>query len=904
MTSLNMPAAGSSALHAVHGVGTVLMIDGDTAVIRFGHGIEQVFAAELTGVESVSEAASRAVVSPSLDVVLKVQAEAISSVNDAWGVFTRSRISLLPHQLWVCHRALRDWPIRLLIADDVGMGKTIEAGLVLWPLLANRKVQRVLIMAPAKLVEQWQQRLKTMFDIRAAIYHPELDTDRADFWGIHQIVVASLPTLRADNKGRHERLLDAPAWDMVIVDEAHHLNVDEGANRTLGFDLLDKLQLAGKVDSCVLFSGTPHRGKSYGFWSLMSLVDREVFGPRKDEQQMLTALPRYLIRNAKQKATDMQGKPLFQPLQQFPETFVYTPPEEAFYRLMSEFIVAGKAYASSLTSTEGGQVMLVLIALQKLASSSIAAVVAALKTRQNRLGQEATRSRAELAIPSAGSEDEMDRALDTWTRNAKRARLQLMDDEGLHLDELIRSGEQIVEETRVQKVIEVIKRRFADEPVLMFTEYKRTQALTISALMAEFGQGSVGFMNGDNRLENVKLPDGRTIQLTNRREDTCDAFNAGHIRFLVSTEAGGEGIDLQERCSALVHVDLPWNPMRLHQRVGRLNRYGQRRPVSVVSLRNPDTVESMIWEKLETKLASIMLSVGSAMDEPEDLLQLVLGMSGEGIFNQIFSNAASVPRERLDAWFDDVTGTLGGASAIAAVSELVGHAASFDLSALKDVPPVDLPDLLPFFQNLLVLNRRRPKVEGLAISFKTPEEWITSHAIRRSYDNLLFDRNLPAAAGDLMGVGHPLMAKALQQATRLYGVFCIVEGLIVPLQIIAVSNRVTGTAGSSRRLIFGVSGRTGNLTLLKDWQVLRTLDECLLKSEPAAERSGRAQEVGAWLNQANDATTILLEGEALPFASLHITQVAMLWPGQACPESSMEDRLAVEDGTGRMPSDG
>lgn len=82
-----------------------------------------------------------------------------------------------------------------------------------------------------------------------------------------------------------------------------------------------------------------------------------------------------------------------------------------------------------------------------------------------------------------------------------------------------------------------------------------------------------------------------------------------------------KGIDLQERCSALIHVDLPWNPMRLHQRVGRLNRYGQQRPVEVVSLRNPDTVEAMIWQKLEQKLNSIMRALGSAMDEPEDLMQ-------------------------------------------------------------------------------------------------------------------------------------------------------------------------------------------------------------------------------------------------------------------------------------------
>jgi hypothetical protein len=869
--------AGGTVMHAVHGQGVLMMTERDTAVVRFAHGIEQVFSADLAGVLSVAEAAEHAVVSSALEVALKVQAEAIASVNDAWGVFTRSRISLLPHQLWVCHRALRDWPIRLLIADDVGMGKTIEAGLVLWPLLANRRAQRVLILAPAKLVEQWQQRLKSMFDIRAAIYHPDLDTVRADFWGIHQIVVASLPTMRADNKGRHQRLLDAPAWDMVIVDEAHHLNVEEGANRTLGFDLLDKLQLEGKVESCVLFSGTPHRGKSHGFWSLMSLVDREVFGPKRNESDMLRALPRYLIRNAKQKATDMKGNRLFQPLRQFPETFTYTPTEESFYLLMSEFIMAGKAYASSLAKAEGGQVMLVLIALQKLASSSIAAVLAALKTRHGRLGLEASRSRAELEMPVDAGDDELQQALEAWARDAKRARLQLMEDEGRHLEDLIRAGEQVTEETRVRKVIEVIGQRFADEPVLLFTEYKRTQALMVAALMAEFGNGCVGFMNGDDRLEDVALPDGRLTNLSGRREDMCDAFNAGRIRFLVSTEAGGEGIDLQHRCSALIHVDLPWNPMRLHQRVGRLNRYGQKRPVSVVSLRNPDTVESMIWEKLESKLSSIMLAVGSAMDEPEDLLQLVLGMSGERIFDQMFAGAAGLSRERLDSWFDEAAGTLGGAPALKAVQDLVGHAASFDLSALKDVPPVDLPDLLPFFQNLLTLNHRRPKVDGHALSFKTPEEWITSHAIRRSYENLLFDRNLPAGAGDLMGVGHPLMEKALQQASRFPGAFCVAEGLKAPLQVISVSNRVTGRGEASRRFVFGISGQPDNFGLLKDWEVLRALGQCNLRSEPVADVPGRAAQVQLWLDRASEAKPDLLASESLPFESLHVVEVAMLW---------------------------
>ncbi|CAM5319971.1 DEAD/DEAH box helicase [Eoetvoesiella caeni] len=863
-------------LHARHGQGTVLLTDRDTTVVRFAHGIEQVFTNELTPVASVSETLTMGQLAPSLDVAVRIQAEVITSVNAAWGVFTRSRISLLPHQLWVCHRALRSWPMRLLIADDVGMGKTIEAGLLLWPLLASRKVQRVLIFCPAKLVGQWQMRLKRMFNIRAATYHTDLDTDRTDFWGIHQIVVASLPTLRADRKGRHNRLLDAPVWDMVIIDEAHHLNADEETGKTLGFDLVEKLNKAGKVTSCVLFTGTPHRGKSYGFWSLMSLLDSDIFGPKKNERDMLQALPKFFIRNAKQKATDMKGQRLFKPVVQHPEIFTYLPSEEAFYELMSEFILAGKAYATSLSRTESGQVMLVLIALQKLASSSIAAVVAALQTRIKRLSAEAAKSKSELASIDEFDGDEAQQALQHWLRDEKQARLRLMENEGRYLADLIAAANHVTSETRIVRIIEVIKKRFANEPVLLFTEYKRTQALVISALMAEFGQDVVGFMNGDDRLEGIMLPDGRLTQMTGRREDMCDAFNAGRIRFLVSTEAGGEGIDLQERCSALIHVDLPWNPMRLHQRVGRLNRYGQQRPVEVVSLRNPDTVEAMIWQKLERKLNSIMRALGAAMDEPEDLMQLVLGMSAESLFDDVFSGAISVKRERLDAWFDNTTGTLGGESAIQTVRDLIGRAESFDLSDLKDVPPVDLPDLMPFFQNILALNRRRPKVDGVTFSFRTPEDWLTSHAVRKSYDNLVFDRKAPSQA-DLMGIGHPLLEKALHQAERLAGTVCAIDGIDDPMIVIEVVSRVTDVTTPSRRVIVGITGSAGRFRLLRDWEVLRSLNRCNLKSEPP-EGSFDTALLTSWRRAAMAALSDLLNIVDLQFESKVVKESALVWP--------------------------
>jgi ERCC4-related helicase len=869
-------ASGALVMHPRHGQGTVLLTESDTTVVRFAHGIEQVLTHELAPVASVSEAVATGQLAPPIEVALRIQGDVIASVNEAWGVFTRSRISLLPHQLWVCHRALRSWPIRLLIADDVGMGKTIEAGLLLWPLLANRKVQRVLILSPAKLVSQWQMRLKRMFDIRAATYHSDLDTDRTDFWGIHQIVVASLPTLRADRNGRHERLLDAPGWDMVLVDEAHHLYADEETGKTLGFELVERLSKAGKIASCVLFTGTPHRGKNFGFWSLMSLLDADQFGPRKNEAGMLQALPRFLIRNAKQRATDMKGQLLFKPVVQHPETFEYSAEEENFYDLMSEFILAGKAYATSLNRTDGGQVMLVLIALQKLASSSISAVVAALRTRVKRLGTEAAKSRTELDSLGVDSGDEVDQALQRWLRDEKQARLRLMEDEGRYLADLIAAAGAVTAETRVIRIVEVIRDRFPSDPVLLFTEYKRTQALVVTALMAEFGQGSVGFMNGDDRLEDVMLPDGRVTQMTGRREDVCDAFNAGRIRFLVSTEAGGEGIDLQERCRALIHVDLPWNPMRLHQRVGRLNRYGQQRPVHVVSLRNPDTVEAMIWQKLEQKLDSIMRALGAAMDEPEDLMQLVLGMSGERLFDELFSEAVNVPREKLEAWFDGKTGTLGGESAIEAVRELIGHAESFDLSDLKDVPPVDLPDLMPFFRNALILNRRRPKIEGLSLSFNTPEEWLTSHAIRKSYDNLVFDRSAPNSA-DLMGVGHPLLEKALHQSARLQGTLCVADGIDAPLMVLEVSTRVTDAAVPSRRAIVGITGTLGGFKVLRDWEVLRLLNRCNPKLDPLPGAID-ADVLTRWRDAATAAADEFLDKLDLQFQSRVVKESALMWP--------------------------
>src|SRR5207247_5623521 len=138
------------------GIGTVALDEGATVIVRFDHGIEACERHSLIPIRSVADCLDQGEWDPALPVLTRVLASAIVSVNDGWGVFSRSRIALLPHQLWVCRRVLSSWPARWLVADDVGLGKTIEAGLILWPLLSKGLVRRLLIVCPASLVEQWQ----------------------------------------------------------------------------------------------------------------------------------------------------------------------------------------------------------------------------------------------------------------------------------------------------------------------------------------------------------------------------------------------------------------------------------------------------------------------------------------------------------------------------------------------------------------------------------------------------------------------------------------------------------------------------------------------------------------------------------------------------------------------------
>src|SRR5262249_25693367 len=160
-------------------------------------------------------------------------------------------------------------------------------------------------------------------------------------------VAASIHTLRLDRAGRHQRLLDADPWDMIVVDEAHHLNADEESGPTLGYKLIERLLEANKVGSMVFFTGTPHRAKNSGFLARLRLLRPDLFDPRRPMEDQLPHLKRVMIRNNKHNVTDLSGKRLFQEPLVRADTYAYTPEEARFYDMLTEFILTGKAYAKT-----------------------------------------------------------------------------------------------------------------------------------------------------------------------------------------------------------------------------------------------------------------------------------------------------------------------------------------------------------------------------------------------------------------------------------------------------------------------------------------------------------------------------------------------------------------------------
>ena len=880
--------------HPKFGRGRVRMDDGESITVRFEHGLEECLPEDLTAVKGLEESVESGSFDPALNVVTRILGNCITSVNDTWGVFSRSKIKLLPHQLWVCKKVLETWPTRWLVADDVGLGKTIEAGLILTPLLSSGRVRRLLILTPASLVEQWQERLREMFDIRLSMYSAQADTDRTDYWNTHNNVIASAHTLRKDSNDRWDRLLKSKPWDLVMIDEAHHMNVDENRGNTLAFELAHQMQKRNLIQSMVMFTGTPHRGKDYGFLSLLKLLRPDDFDPEEPLEEQVKKLRTVMIRNNKQRVTDMKGHTIFTPVHTVQETYSYSPDESFFYEKMTQFITAGKAYAAGFDQKRQRMAILILITMQKLASSSVAAVSKALSNRLNKLKDAKYKSDQhdnylkkinELLIEDDSANlDEVSRLEEKVIENTSKT-IKVNPDEIPALEELLEAAGNVQKETKVQRILDVIDESFNSRSILFFTEYKATQALLMSALIARYGGDCVAFINGDGFIEGVKYPDGTIRMVKDTRLNAARKFNLGKVRFLVSTEAAGEGVDLQESCFTLIHVDLPWNPMRLHQRVGRISRYGQNHPVDVVSLRNPDTVESRIWECLDQKLDRITLAFQGAMDDPEDMRQMVIGMASPRMFTSIFSDAdESLKGEKLENWFNSKASTFGGEEAVSVVKNIFGNVARFDFGQVShQIPRVDLPDLIPFFKALFAtLNKRPTIVDEVRLSFKTPREWLNDFTIAERY-NLLFDRSSKGLEDeDLAGVGLKVVDKAIQTAHKMTDCLAVVSDVNNPLFVFGISDKITSSDSTVRETVAGMEHtQDESWNLLKDWEIIKILNPIADKprSQALADSKITDQDIPALIKEARDNLELRVNELELPYRIPVIESIACVVPG-------------------------
>lgn len=524
----------------------------------------------------------------------------------------------LPHQIWALSRATSSNHVRYLLADEVGLGKTIEAGLIMRELKLRGLARRFLVIAPRGLVMQWVSEMYTHFK---EIFYPLIPGDfissprailNENRWKAYDQVVCPMDSVKPLDKRRgwlkeqvaeynRERFEDliAAGWDLVIVDEAHRLagSTEQVARYKLG------QSLAETAPYLLLLSATPHQGKSDAFHRLISLLDPKAF-PNVSSLTRDRVQP-YIIRTEKRRAIDAQGQPLFKPrrTQLVPIAWKEHHHEQRLlYNAVTEYVKEGYNQALKEKKNYIGFLMKLM---QRLVTSSTQAIRAALERRLEvlRIPEE------QVTLFSTLSEDDwndldgqeqVDTLFKTYISALKNERLEVE-----RLLETAKRAELAGPDAKAEALLAWIYRLQQDETnpnlkIVVFTEFVPTQEM-LHEFLNDRGF-SVTVLNGSMDME--------------ERKRSQEAF-ATKAQILISTEAGGEGLNLQFS-HVVVNYDIPWNPMRLEQRIGRVDRIGQSHPVQAINFALEDTVEYRVREVLEAKLAIIFKEFG--VDKAGDVL--------------------------------------------------------------------------------------------------------------------------------------------------------------------------------------------------------------------------------------------------------------------------------------------
>ena len=311
---------------------------------------------------------------------LEYEAHALPLMESA-AALTAAPIDLLPHQVVLTHRIATASPRRYLVADEVGLGKTIEAALLLRELASRGELNRALMVVPAGLVNNWHREMNEVFRLDFEVFGSEGDvTDRkSNAFAKHDRLIASIDTLK--RPARIKRLLDAPPWDLVVFDEAHHLTAFRNGRKvtkTENYKLAEALK--GHARDLVLLSATPHQGDHFRFWMLIQLLNPTLFKSPEDMVENRHRLNAVVFRRTKADACRPDGSPLFARRWVHTESFTMVPEERTFYAALKEYLEDGFALAQR-QGNQGRALGFVMTIFQKIAASSFAAVRRTLRRR-------------------------------------------------------------------------------------------------------------------------------------------------------------------------------------------------------------------------------------------------------------------------------------------------------------------------------------------------------------------------------------------------------------------------------------------------------------------------------------------------------------------------------------------
>ena len=556
---------------------------------------------------------------------LKALAYALDSWNKVTGALDRLDVDPLPHQIDLVHRIMTADQTNWLIADDVGLGKTIEVGLLLAALKRRRQARRVLVVCPAGVVRQWQDEMSEKFNEDFRIYGIDFSINQPAHWATYDKVIVSID--RAKSENHLNKFADSGDWDIIVFDEAHHLSKVDHQAATQRFQLAQRLRAL--TDAFIFLTGTPHQGNNPQFVNLLTLLRPDL----RDEFPTIFSNPslvaEIILRNRKSLVTNISGDFIFRGLDTHKIEVPLTDSARDFDQELQRYLLEGYR-AADVGGVHGRAIGFVMTTYRKLASSSVPAIQRSLERRRARIAGDLETTLpddiidvATEAIGDQGSayddgvdgQDNLAEIADA-VAEVTSANAMFFAGERQQLDRLLSLAQTVhLNDRKLTQLLQDIVKPVhdQDDKLLIYTEYRATQEYLVDALQRAYPDAGVAQINGSMSLQ--------------EKRRNIERFNTDAM-FIVSTEAGGEGINLHHACHTMVNYDLPWNPARLVQRSGRLYRYRQRERVVVFNLVSDDGFDNTALGKTLDRVGAIardMAAVGEDFQNQSAMETEIIG---------------------------------------------------------------------------------------------------------------------------------------------------------------------------------------------------------------------------------------------------------------------------------------